>query len=99
VERPVTGGILGPTMTCIIGSQFKRIRQCDRYWYETNNPDLRFTPQQLADIRKMALSKIMCDNMDTPTDTQKMVMDAPHNVLLVENPPSDLLLHSMKLVR
>jgi peroxidase len=81
VERPVTGGILGPVMTCIIGSQFKRLRQCDRYWYETNDQAVRFTPQQLAEIRKMTLSKIMCDNMDTPTDTQKMAMDAPHNVL------------------
>lgn len=81
VERPVKGGILGPVMTCIIGSQFRKLRQCDRYWYETNDKELRFTPQQLAEIRKISLAKVVCDNMETHTDIQRWTMDAPHNVL------------------
>lgn len=80
-ERPVSGGILGPTMTCIIGTQFKRLRQCDRFWYETNDKQLRFTPQQLAEIRKVTLSKTICDNLDMPGDIQRTAFDAPHNIL------------------
>ncbi|CAL8092787.1 unnamed protein product [Orchesella dallaii] len=81
-EKPVQGGLLGPTMTCIIGTQFKRLRQCDRFWYETNDPAIKFTPQQLAEIRKMTLSKIICDNLDMPSDIQRYAFDAPHNILL-----------------
>ena len=81
VERAVNGGIIGPTMSCIIGSQFKRLRQCDRFWYETNDPILKFTPRQLAEIRKATLSKVLCDNFDTKSDIQKNAFDAPHNIL------------------
>ncbi|ODM91242.1 Peroxidasin [Orchesella cincta] len=80
-EKPVQGGLLGPTMTCIIGTQFKRLRQCDRFWYETNDPAIKFTPQQLAEIRKMTLSKVICDNLDMPSDIQRYAFDAPHNIL------------------
>lgn len=31
-ERPLPGGVLGPTMACIVGHQFRRVRSCDRFW-------------------------------------------------------------------
>lgn len=80
-ERPIQGGLLGPTMTCIIATQFKRLRHCDRFWYETNDPIIRFTPQQLAEIRKITMSKVTCDNLDMPGEIQKHAFDAPHHVL------------------
>ena len=37
-----------------------------RFWYETGDPTLRFSPQQLEEIRKVRLSSVMCRNCDQP---------------------------------
>ena len=63
-ETPLHGGLVGPTFACIIGIQFRNLRKCDRFWYENSNPLIRFTEAQLAEVRKMTLSKILCDNCD-----------------------------------
>lgn len=31
-ETPLMGGVIGPTFACIIGHQFRLLRQCDRFW-------------------------------------------------------------------
>ncbi|XP_067656764.1 thyroid peroxidase-like [Haliotis asinina] len=64
-ERPVPGGIVGPTFACLIGRQFGLIKKGDRFWYELNRPVTGFSRAQLAEIRKASLSKIICDNTDT----------------------------------
>ncbi|KAJ8730052.1 hypothetical protein PYW07_017090 [Mythimna separata] len=80
-ERPLQGGLVGPTFACIIAIQFRQLRKCDRYWYENDNPAARFTEQQLAEIRKTTLSKLMCDNFDHPGDIQRAAFDLPSNFL------------------
>ena len=34
--------------------------QCDRFWYETSDPLLRFSPRQLEAIRGVTLSSLVC---------------------------------------
>uniref|UniRef100_A0A1I8B0B9 Ig-like domain-containing protein n=1 Tax=Meloidogyne hapla TaxID=6305 RepID=A0A1I8B0B9_MELHA len=61
VERRLPEALVGPTFSCIIGDQFKRLREGDRFWYE--NPGV-FTHLQLTQIRKSTLAGIICRNGD-----------------------------------
>ncbi|XP_051665838.1 eosinophil peroxidase-like [Manacus candei] len=58
-EPFVEGGRVGPLMACLIGTQFRNIRDGDRFWWE--NPGV-FTPQQRRALAKISLSRIICDN-------------------------------------
>ncbi|KFP76593.1 Myeloperoxidase, partial [Apaloderma vittatum] len=58
-EPFVEGGRVGPLMACLIGTQFRNIRDGDRFWWE--NKDV-FTPQQRFALAKISLSRIICDN-------------------------------------
>ncbi|XP_021931926.1 peroxidasin homolog [Zootermopsis nevadensis] len=80
-ERPLQGGLVGPTFACIIGIQFRQLRKCDRFWYENEDQIIRFTEAQLGEIRKMTLSKILCENMDIQSDMQRSAFDQPSNFL------------------
>ncbi|XP_023215778.1 uncharacterized protein LOC111618468 [Centruroides sculpturatus] len=75
VEKPLHGGLVGPTFGCIIALQFHLLRQCDRFWYESDNPLIRFTEAQLTEIRKANLGRIICDNSDTIESIQRNVFD------------------------
>lgn len=80
-ERPLQGGLVGPTFACIIAIQFRQLRKCDRFWYENNDPVVRFTEAQLAEIRKVTLAKVFCENLDIPGEMQRAAFDLPSNFL------------------
>ncbi|CAL4059485.1 unnamed protein product, partial [Meganyctiphanes norvegica] len=80
-ETPLQGGIIGPTFGCIIGLQFSFLRKCDRFWYETGDPALRFSEQQLADIRQVTMASLICKNCDVVEQIQRGVFDMPHEFL------------------
>ncbi|XP_059616310.1 uncharacterized protein LOC132261488 [Phlebotomus argentipes] len=80
-ERPLQGGLVGPTFACIIAIQFRQLRKCDRFWYENEDPAVRFSEAQLSEIRKTTLAKIFCENLDIPGDMQRAAFDLPSNFL------------------
>ncbi|KAF2884373.1 hypothetical protein ILUMI_21822 [Ignelater luminosus] len=73
-EKPLEGGILGPTFTCLILDQFVRLKRGDRMWYENPNLPQAFSKEQLEEIRKTSLAHIICDNSDKLDYVQPYVM-------------------------
>lgn len=63
-ERPLPGSMVGPTLACLIGKQFHNFRHGDRFWYENGGWPSSFTLEQLAEIRRVKLSRVLCDNSD-----------------------------------
>ncbi|CAG9809437.1 unnamed protein product [Chironomus riparius] len=79
LEKPYAPGItIGITYTCILKIQVKAFRSGDRFWFENNDPAARFTPNQLAEIRKASFSRIICDNTES-------IFKVPQNVFLITN--------------
>ncbi|XP_044758013.1 peroxidase [Coccinella septempunctata] len=76
-ERPLPGSMLGPTFACIIATQFSYSRRGDRFWYELPNQPSSFTPEQLHEVRKARLARIICDNTDLIDSIQLYPMVLP----------------------
>lgn len=79
-ERPVVGGIIGPTFACIIGQQFLNLRQGDRFWYEGGGHPGAFSPAQLQEIRKTSMARVVCDCMDDVEQLQPFAFLQPDQV-------------------
>ena len=72
-EKPIKGGLVGATFRCIIRDQFTRSRDGDKFFYE--NPGV-FTGEQLKEIRKASLSRILCDNLKNVVSVQRNAFQA-----------------------
>ena len=65
LEENLRDALLGPTFTCILGDQFLRLKEGDRFYYENGEfPQTRFRLDQLDAIRKVTMARIVCDNTD-----------------------------------
>ena len=73
-EAPFNGGGLGATFTCILGNAFKALRLGDRFWYETDQRETRFTLGQLETLRNTTLARIICENSDGIREIQPRVL-------------------------
>ena len=74
-ERKLAGALVGPTLACLIGLQFRHLRSCDRYWYESGDSVVRFTEKQLQQIRGQTLSGLLCRNCDQPGSLPQAGLD------------------------
>ncbi|KAM3594410.1 uncharacterized protein V6R79_007422 [Siganus canaliculatus] len=61
VEKFLPGSRTGPLFACLIGKQMKVLRDGDRFWWEAKG---KFTQQQKAELVKVSLSRVICDNSD-----------------------------------
>uniref|UniRef100_G3RQA0 Peroxidasin like n=1 Tax=Gorilla gorilla gorilla TaxID=9595 RepID=G3RQA0_GORGO len=67
VEDLIPGTRVGPTLMCLFVTQFQRLRDGDRFWYE--NPGV-FTPAQLTQLKQASLGRVLCDNGDSIQQVQ-----------------------------
>uniref|UniRef100_A0AAQ4QKH5 Myeloid-specific peroxidase n=1 Tax=Gasterosteus aculeatus aculeatus TaxID=481459 RepID=A0AAQ4QKH5_GASAC len=75
-EPFVRGGRVGPLFSCLIATQFQRIRQGDRLWHENEGV---FTTAQRAALARVSFSKVICDNTgitSVPTDPFRVTSDS-----------------------
>ena len=67
--------MVGPTLACLIGKQFHNFRHGDRFWYENGGWPSSFTLEQLAEIRRVKLPRVLCDNSDDLETVQVCSVD------------------------
>lgn len=82
-EKALKGALVGPSLAFIIGEQMQRLKRCDRFYYETANPMVRFTPDQLAEIRKTSMAKMICANSQYARKIQPNVFLMPDDLVYV----------------
>lgn len=98
-ERPLPGSMVGPTFSCLIGLTFKELRYGDRYWYENRGYGSQFTLEQLEEIRKVKLSRMICDNSDEIKTMQVYAMVLPDHEINPRVPCNSGILPRMDLSR
>ena len=76
-ESSLPGAILGPTFQCLVGDQFKRLQQGDRFFYDSAVNPGKFTEAQLIEIRHANLARITCDNGDEIQQIQPLAFRKP----------------------
>ncbi|CAG0894317.1 unnamed protein product [Cyprideis torosa] len=74
VEPLVPGTELGPTFLCINGDMFARLQKGDRFYYELGGEPHSFSPEQLDQIRRVSLARVLCDNSEALRVIQPLVM-------------------------
>lgn len=75
LEDPETNSVFGPTFSCIIADQFERTKKGDRYFYTNEDQPRPFSSAQLAEIEKVTLARVFCDNGDDITMMQPDVFE------------------------
>ncbi|CAL4121104.1 unnamed protein product, partial [Meganyctiphanes norvegica] len=96
-ERPQPGSMVGPTFACLIGLTFKELRYGDRFWYENRGNPSSFSPDQLEEIRKVKLSRMICDNSDDIKTMQVYAMVLPDHDINPRVPCASGILPRMDL--
>ncbi|KPM08502.1 Thyroid peroxidase precursor-like protein [Sarcoptes scabiei] len=67
---------VGPTFRCLLVNQFRRLRDGDRFFYLNKNV---FNKEQLEELKKTLLSKLICLNGDKIEKIVKNAFELTHN--------------------
>ena len=87
LESQVGTGAMGPTFGCLIAEQFKQLRSGDRFWYE-NQSEVGFTADQLKELRKVSLARMLCDNSEDTKKISKNVLSVKSGQVACKGLPS-----------
>jgi hypothetical protein len=68
-EDPVAGALVGPLLRAVIAEQFERLRDGDRFWYQT-----AFSGGQLAEIEATTLAAVIRRNTAITEEIQDRVL-------------------------
>jgi len=79
-EFSVPGALLGPTFQCLVGDQFKRLQEGDRFFYDSADNPGKFSEAQLNEIRNANLARITCDNGDNIHHMQPLAFRRPSTI-------------------
>ncbi|XP_067948302.1 myeloperoxidase-like [Watersipora subatra] len=53
---------VGPTFACIIGQEFQRLKEGDRFWFENQGTYTNsFTDDKIRQLSQITLSRVLCD--------------------------------------
>ncbi|XP_076469519.1 chorion peroxidase-like [Babylonia areolata] len=77
LEPAVDEGRVGPTFACIMAVQFHALKFGDRHFFETELMPEGFTDGQLASLRKVNLTKVMCFFDDMFDKLQERTFESP----------------------
>lgn len=66
-EKKLPGAQVGPTFACIMALTFSKVRDGDRFWYQSPHVFRYFQRQEL---KKVSLSKVICNNADNIDEIQ-----------------------------
>ncbi|KAL8610222.1 hypothetical protein ACOMHN_038917 [Nucella lapillus] len=58
-EKTLTGAMVGPTLSCVIGLQFHALKFGDRFYFEHSGPQ-GFTDDQLKNLRQVTMASVLC---------------------------------------
>ncbi|CAG2107774.1 unnamed protein product, partial [Medioppia subpectinata] len=78
-EKRVSDAVVGPTFACILAEQQRRGKLGDRFWYENGDMAHSFSEDQLREIRKTSLARLICDNGDQIKIMQPLAFLQPIN--------------------
>ncbi|XP_055300072.1 peroxidase [Sitodiplosis mosellana] len=98
-EKALPGSMLGPTFACIIATQMSYVRRGDRFWFELPNQPSTFTPEQLQELRKAKLSRVICDNTDLIDTVQIYPMVLPDHEINPRVPCKSGIIPSIDLTK
>ncbi|KAJ0177643.1 hypothetical protein K1T71_006516 [Dendrolimus kikuchii] len=75
MEREVPGSIFGHTFHSIIAEQFYRTRIGDRFFYDHGEMAHSFTPDQLKELKKASMARLICDNTEAVDYVQRKAFE------------------------
>jgi peroxidase len=79
LEEHHQDSLVGGVFKCIIGDQFSRLKKGDRFFYDLGtDTNIAFSPEQLEEIRKSSLARVICHNTDHMDRIQPFTIKLPN---------------------